>query len=162
MCALQCRVRGLEESSVTVMCTELLARDLFDLFSLYHDKLKWLVDENDIGDVFDGWSPEDVQLALNHFKSFYNENYETVQSFLTETNDLLELYGLQTLSTTLDAPLIFREDICDVANDVKEPSFKLSDYESSSYDSNVDYMNKTRGTSAKKAARMRTKRIRKK
>jgi hypothetical protein len=52
---LECRVPECEECELTALCQEVVSSDIRQLFVLYHEKLSWIVREEDIGDLFDTW-----------------------------------------------------------------------------------------------------------
>jgi hypothetical protein len=114
--ALSCQTTAEEESSeVVVACVELIARDLRDLFNLYSQKLRWVLAEEEIGDVFAGWNAVEVHSILKHFKDFYNKKYEDVQTLLIEASEMLELYKI-SLPVSLEGPATFtNEDLGDDA-----------------------------------------------
>ena len=61
-------------------CIELVSRDLKDLISLFYEKLNWLLVEEEEGnnfELFAGWSTEEVEAVLEHFKAFYDERYSS-------------------------------------------------------------------------------------
>ena len=62
-----------EECSVVLACSELIAKDVRDLFTLYHTKLLWVINEEKIGDIFDGWDIAEVRAILSHLKTFYSD-----------------------------------------------------------------------------------------
>jgi len=106
--ALLCRPSADEECEVTISCLELVARDLRDLFLLFHSKLRWLVREEQVGDIFTGWPENEVRAVLAHLKDFYNSRYEEVRDFLLDLGDVLRLYKIN-IPTSLDVPAIFDE-----------------------------------------------------
>ena len=88
---LECKVSSKEECEVTVMCSELLAADIRQLFLLYHEKLRWVVREEEVGDIFEGWSPADVKALLLQLISYYNDNYSAIKSFLDDAAECLQV-----------------------------------------------------------------------
>ena len=70
--ALNCSTTGDEEEcSVVLSCSELVAQDVRDLFTLFHTKLLWILNEEKVGDLFEGWEVAEVRAILSHLKSFY-------------------------------------------------------------------------------------------
>ena len=65
---------------VTLVCMELVARDLKDLFTMYYEKLRWLLLEEEGGNnagLFEGWRIDEVDAVLAHLRSFYDERYRS-------------------------------------------------------------------------------------
>ena len=62
-----------EECSVVLSCSELVANDVRDLFSLFHTKLLWVLNEEKVGDIFIGWEIAEVRAILSHLKTFYSD-----------------------------------------------------------------------------------------
>lgn len=52
---LDCKISEGEECELTALCQEAIASDMRQLLILYHDKLTWIVREDEIGEVFDSW-----------------------------------------------------------------------------------------------------------
>lgn len=71
--ALDCKARLEEDCEIVCACVELVARDLRDLFLLYEDKLRWVVTEEEVGDLFEGWDEAEVRAVLSHFRNYYND-----------------------------------------------------------------------------------------
>eukprot|EP01038_Epipyxis_sp_PR26KG_P012466 gene12466-16720_t len=71
--ALLCKPSTEEESEVSVSCLELVATDLLDLFHLYSIKLKWMLNEDEVSDIFSDWKEDEVKSILKYFTDFYNE-----------------------------------------------------------------------------------------
>ena len=90
-----------EENEVSIMCAELVARDVYDLFRLFHDKLRWVVDNE--AAAFDGADPAEVKKVLDRFKASYDDKYPRVRAFLGSTAELLSIYGVK-LRTRLEEP----------------------------------------------------------
>lgn len=59
------------ESNIVLACSELVANDVRDLFTLFHVKLLWILREERVGDVFEGWDASEVKAILSHLKTFY-------------------------------------------------------------------------------------------
>ena len=95
-----------EESEVTIMCVELVARDVYDLFRLFQEKLRWVVDNE--ATAFEGADPTEVKKILDRFKASYEEKYPKIQAFLMETAELLSIYGIK-LRTKLEPQINFNE-----------------------------------------------------
>lgn len=89
-------------------CLELLARDVRELFLLFHTKLRFVVKEEATGDLFQDWNESEVRAILQHFKSFYNDRNEDIQSFLVDTAEVLALYKID-IPVVLNTPAIFAE-----------------------------------------------------
>lgn len=71
--ALLCKTTVKEErSDVLLACKELISRDIYNLFKLFHIKLLWLLEEEKKGDIFLGWDTAEVKAILIHLKTFYN------------------------------------------------------------------------------------------
>ena len=69
--ALKC-APGLESSSeIVVSCLSLLARDVCDLFDLFAEKSRWVLQEAEVGDLFDSLNEQDRQRVLDKLKSGY-------------------------------------------------------------------------------------------
>jgi len=102
---LSCKPRPGEEGEASMCCLEMLAIDLRELFQLFSEKLRWLLQENQEsgGAVFEGWSDDEVSTVISRFKSFHNTRYEDVQSFIADVGAALELYGIK-LPTSMDVP----------------------------------------------------------
>ena len=96
---LDSRIPALEGGEIAVICVELIATDVRQLFHLYHEKLRWIVREEQVGDIFEGWAPAEVKALLAQLISYYNNNYEAVQSFLVDASELLQLYHIRFPST---------------------------------------------------------------
>ena len=88
---LNCRTTRKEECDVVFACLELVVRDLRQLFGLFHEKLLWVVKEDETGDIFKGWEKAEVRAVLAHFKNFYNDRFDSIQSFLVEIGEILEV-----------------------------------------------------------------------
>jgi len=88
---LECRVGIENESEVVVTCLDIVARDLRELFHMYGRKLHWLMQEQEVGDVFEGWSDEEIDTLLQRLKKGYNDNYMKVQTFLAEVAESLQV-----------------------------------------------------------------------
>ena len=69
--------RQLSKIDMVVSCAELVARDLRNLFRLFHAKLMWVLIEEQQGDLFLGWEKDDVHSVLTIFKNFYNDKLVT-------------------------------------------------------------------------------------
>lgn len=95
--ALSCTAEPGEEGDLSIMCLDLLARDLQELFLLYAEKLQWLLEEQEAsgGNFFEGWTVEEVEAVTSRFKQFYNDKVEEVRSFLRDVSQSLELYGAE-------------------------------------------------------------------
>ena len=106
---LDCKTPVLEGGEIAVICSELIATDVRQLFHLYHEKLRWLVREEELGDIFEGWSPNEVKALLAQLISYYNDNYGAIQSFLTDAAELLQLYHIKFPSTLL-IPSVFENN----------------------------------------------------
>jgi len=99
---LNCMVTAEEESEVSVVCMELLVHDLYNLWTLFHKKLKWVVDQQEEGDLFQAWDENEVAGLMDQFKEFYLSRYEDIKHFILENDDLLSLYGF--CLPTMDLP----------------------------------------------------------
>ena len=108
--ALLCRTSADEECEVTVCCLELLARDIRELFLLFHTKLRFVVKEDATGDLFQDWNESEVRAILQHFKAFYNDRFDDIQAFLVDVAEVLGMYKI-TIPTVLNTPVIFDEPI---------------------------------------------------
>lgn len=62
-----------EESNVVLACSEMVAEDVRDLFTLFHTKLLWVLNEEKVGDIFWGWEIPEVRAILSHLKTFYSD-----------------------------------------------------------------------------------------
>lgn len=97
--ALACKV-GLEADSEVVMtCLSLVARDLRDLFELYGAKVKWVLNESEVGDLFDSWEPDKRSIVLAELKDRFESKYDRVKTFLAEIGEQAEV------SSTYDSRL---------------------------------------------------------
>ena len=73
----------------------LLAEDAKALFELYHDQLRWVVREEEIGELFDRseWAKEeDLAAMLTMLKRFYTDTYPKLLAFLQDVKEVLSLY----------------------------------------------------------------------
>ena len=104
--ALLCRAAVHEECSVTMSCLELVARDLRELFLLFHSKLRFVVSEAALGDLFAAWPEAEVRAVLQHLKAYYNDRYEDIEAFLGEVADVLQLYDI-CIPVGLSTPQLF-------------------------------------------------------
>lgn len=78
--ALNCSVSSEEEeNNIVLACAELVARDVRDLFTLYHSKLLWVLNEEKVGDIFIGWDIAEVRAILSHLKTFYCDRYHNLR-----------------------------------------------------------------------------------
>ena len=78
--ALNCSVSTKEEeNNIVLACAELVARDVRDLFTLYHSKLLWVLNEEKVGDIFTGWDTAEVRAILSHLKTFYCDRYHDLR-----------------------------------------------------------------------------------
>lgn len=75
------------------MCVELVARDVLDLWRLFHDKLRWVVEN--AATALEGADPQEAQKVLERFKASYDEKYPRVRDFLAGTAELLSIYGIR-------------------------------------------------------------------
>jgi hypothetical protein len=53
--SLECKVPEDKECEATSVCLELIAKDIRQLFILYHEKIRWIIREEEIGDLFEAW-----------------------------------------------------------------------------------------------------------
>ncbi|EKU22106.1 c2h2 zinc-finger protein, partial [Nannochloropsis gaditana CCMP526] len=107
---LECALGEAEEdadSEVTLMCAELVARDVYDLFRLFHEKLRWAIDNQ--AAAFEGADRSEVAKILERFQASYARLYPQVQQFLTQTAQLLGVYGIK-LRTKLEPAHRFEEE----------------------------------------------------
>lgn len=75
------------------MCVELVARDVLDLWRLFHEKLLWAVEN--AATAFEGADPQEAQRVLEKFKASYDEKYPRVRAFLADMAELLSIYGIR-------------------------------------------------------------------
>lgn len=59
MAGVECQLDTEDESEVTIMCVEMVAKDVHDLFRLFHDKLRWVLDNE--AQALEGTDPEEVR-----------------------------------------------------------------------------------------------------
>ncbi len=69
--ALRCFVSTDQESEVVAHCLELVAADLHALFSLYAKKVRFLLQENEVGDMFESMNALLVETELQQLRHFY-------------------------------------------------------------------------------------------
>lgn len=81
------------QTQVSIMCVELVARDVHDLWRLFHDKLRWVVENAE--SALEGADPQEAQRVLDRFKASYDEKYPRVRDFLAGTAELLSIYGIR-------------------------------------------------------------------
>lgn len=70
--ALRCFVSAEQESEVVAHCLELVAADLHALFSLYGRKAQFLLQENEVGDMFEAMDVAAVDTELRKLRYFYS------------------------------------------------------------------------------------------
>jgi hypothetical protein len=70
--ALRCFVSAEQEGEVVAHCLELVAADLHALFSLYAKKAQFLLQENEVGDMFEGMDEAAVARELQKLGYFYS------------------------------------------------------------------------------------------
>ncbi len=91
-------------------CLSLVARDLRDLFELYGAKVKWVLHESEVGDLFDSWEPDKRSIVLDELKDRFESRYDRVKTFLAEIGEQTEvsllLLTLISLTTTSLYPYI--------------------------------------------------------
>eukprot|EP00622_Pseudochattonella_farcimen_P005418 FR741030.1.p1 GENE.FR741030.1~~FR741030.1.p1 ORF type:complete len:250 (+),score=35.12 FR741030.1:67-750(+) len=92
---LACGVDPDAEADVTLACLDVVVRDMHVLFSLYDEKLSWVVANK--RSLFKQWDEDEVTKLFDHFLKFRRDKLGTFQSFLTTSTDLLELYGSKNL-----------------------------------------------------------------
>jgi len=90
--ALNCALSQSEESEVTIACLELVARDVYDLFRLFQEKLI-IVSENHA--ILEGLDEAEASSVLASLQTSYKSFYPRVQDFLDQTADLLAMYGFK-------------------------------------------------------------------
>ncbi len=90
-----------EENEVSIMCVELVARDVHDLWRLFHDKLRWVVEN--AGSALEGADPQEARKVLERFKASYDDKAPRVRDFLAGTAELLSIYGIR-LRTRVEEP----------------------------------------------------------
>jgi hypothetical protein len=61
------------ENDLTNLVLELLANDLQELFENLSSKLKWLIKEDEVGDIFQDWKKEETLSVLKHLKTSFND-----------------------------------------------------------------------------------------
>lgn len=91
---------GLEENAdedtelVYVTALSLVAEDAKALFELFYEKLRWVVREEEIGELFDRseWKEEDLAAMLAMLKRFYTDTYPKLKAFLQDVEEVLSLY----------------------------------------------------------------------
>jgi hypothetical protein len=70
--ALRCFVSAEQEGEVVAHCLELVAADLHALFTLYAKKAQFLLQENEVGDMFEGMEEQVAEKELRKLRRFYN------------------------------------------------------------------------------------------
>lgn len=70
---LQCKVQRDFDSQLAVICYELLAYDLHDIFQLYTDRLDWLIKNQSI--VFRGKNEEETGEILDFLVNGFLDRY---------------------------------------------------------------------------------------
>ena len=77
---------------MTIACLELVARDVYDLFRLFQDKLI-IVTETPA--ILEGLNEAEASSVLASLQASYKAFYPRVQDFLDQTADLLAMYGFK-------------------------------------------------------------------
>ncbi len=91
---------GLEENAdedcelVYVTALSLVAEDAKVLFEMYYDRLRWVLREEEIGELFDRaeWREGDLTALLAMLKRFYTDTFPKLKAFLTDVEEVLSLY----------------------------------------------------------------------
>lgn len=162
---LSCRFVDYEETAASIICLEVLAKDLVDLLSIFQEKLVWLSREHEVGDIFSGWSEQEAVQVLNHFKAFYNDAYEKVKAFAVETNELLSLYGVSVLSLSTEKYDFMMSSIADQSADSTGNSiYNITEHlkSLSAYDTSLDFLKEFPSRQELRSRRKLTSRGRKK
>lgn len=119
--ALLCRTEPDEECEVSMSCLELLARDVRELFLLFHAQLRFVVAEHTSGRIFDEWPEAEVNTVIQHFKSYYNDRFEEIEAFLQDAAELLELYpALCSFPSSLNIPALFDSHTASREEEIKD------------------------------------------
>lgn len=70
-----------EENELTLLAMELIAHDAYELFQDLKVKIQWLVQEDEVGDIFQNWSRKDIDSFLYYIKETFNRRYCVVHCY---------------------------------------------------------------------------------
>lgn len=70
-----------EENELTLLAMELIAHDAYELFQDLKVKIQWLVQEDEVGDIFQNWSRKDIDSFLYYIKETFNQRYCVVHCY---------------------------------------------------------------------------------
>lgn len=77
---------------MTIACLELVARDVYDLFRLFQDKL---VNVTETPSLLEGLDEAETSSVLSSLQASYKSFYPRIQDFLEQAADLLAMYGFK-------------------------------------------------------------------
>lgn len=52
---------------------ELIAHDIYELFQDLRIKINWLLQENEVGDIFASWKEQEIAAYLGYIKMIFND-----------------------------------------------------------------------------------------
>jgi len=97
--ALLCTVSLEAECGLSVACLELVLADVRRLFTLFDNKLRWLIERQTY--LFEGWEEEDVVTLLQSFLDFRVNRFDEVSAFLDGGGALLEIWGCDLAASSV-------------------------------------------------------------
>jgi hypothetical protein len=61
------------ENDLTNLVIELIGHDLYELYQNLSEKLKWVIHEDEVGDIFQDWPKDEIHSILSFFKNSFNQ-----------------------------------------------------------------------------------------
>lgn len=136
---LACKVETSEESQLTLLALSLVALDVHKLFTLFHGRLKWVLQEAEAKEdgIFAQTDQAELEKCMADFKQFYISRRRQVKKFLRETEDTLRIFDFRWGALSLppahkfDSPPVEEDNVkAPIIETQAEPEIEVASFDS--------------------------------